>query len=505
MTGDAPDPQVESAPAAAVPAPIGAAPPVDPSSSAAVPVEPARPAELALPAEPAELALPAEPTELALPAEPPAPSEPQLSPEPEERRVEAELGGYAELRAAGMFGVTGNPFVFAERVRPRFSVGPADGPLAGRLKAEVVVEAALTQGRDTGKELRDTIFASDIGELLTLANCAYAPEPLYATVADALSVERLHVDFNLKSVDLKVGRQAIRWGSGLAFHPTDLYAEVLVTEPWREPSGINAVKAAVPLGGSDVTAVVAIGDDLSTLYTVAQGRGNTVPLADVPLSAALRGTVRLGGVDVALIGQARSDQRWFAGGDLRGTLGVGYWAEGGWHGEVHTDRLDSDGYVEVLAGVDYSFPLLSMFYIAAEYRYDGSGSAPDEYDYTSRLSGQLPFDCAMLSGVGESATRITLGRHYIDGALRLGLTEEFSVQAAVLANLQDGTGYLIPSLGWTATDRIVINLGGQVPVGEDGEFKPAASSLSYTLGTASVDLSGLLPDATFTGWVRYSF
>ena len=112
---------------------------------------------------------------------------------------------------------------------------------------------------------------------------------------------------------------------------------------------------------------------------------------------------------------------------------------------------------------------------------------------------------AMLPTVGESATRLTLGRHYVDGAVRLGITEDLAVQAAVLANLEDGTGYVIPSVSWTATDRVVVSLGGQLPVGEDGEFKPTAASLTYTLGTASVDLSGLVPDATFTGWVRYSF
>ncbi len=495
MTGE---PQEETAPVEA--APVEAAP-VEAAPVGSAPVE--APPALAEPAPVPVEAAPVAVTPEAVPGETAAglPTTAEVEP----RQVDAELGGYAEIRMSALPGVTGNPFTFAERVRPRFAIGPADGPLAGRLKAEVVVEGALTEGRDTGKELSDTLFASDLGDLLTTAGCTYDPDPKYASIADVLSVERLHVDVNLKSMDLKIGRQAIRWGSGMYFHPTDLYAEVLIAEPWREPQGINAVKADVPLGKSDITAVIAVGDDLSPFFTTAQGTADRVQFADLPLSAALKGTLRVGGVDVAAVGQAKADQSWFVGGDVRGTLGVGYWAEGGWHGDVHTDSLDTDGYVEVVGGLDYSFPILENLYFGAEYRYDGSGSAPADYDYTSRLSGTLPFDCPMLPSASSSTTRMTLGRHYVAGVVRLGITRDFILSSAVLANLEDGTAMLIPGVGWTATDRVVVNLGGQIPVGSDGEFRPAASSLSYTLGTASVDLSGLLPDATLTGWVRYSF
>ena len=492
MTGDAPQVVVapaEAAPVEAMPA-AGAAPEPFADLPLALPVSDPAPPEVATP-EPAPEVDVIPVVEPYQPAEGPS--------------VDAELGGYAELRFAGMAGVTGNPVTVAERVRPRFAIGPADGPLAGRLKGEVVVEAALTQGRDTGKELSDTLFASYVGDLLDAAGCTYDPDPRYASISDVLSVERLHVDFNLKALDLTVGRQAIRWGSGLYFHPTDLYAEVLIAEPWREPQGINAVKANVPVGTSDVTAVVAVGDDLSPFFTTAQGTADAIVFGDLPLSAAVRGTLRVGGVDIAAIGQAKADQAWFVGGDVRGTLGGGYWAEGGWHGAVHTDSLDTDGYVEVVGGLDYSFPLLETLYIAAEYRYDGSGADPDAYDYTSRLSGSLPFDCAMLPSGSSAATRTTLGRHYVAGVLRLGITRDLSITSAVLANVEDGTGMVIPGLALAATDRIALNLGAQVPFGADGEFRPAPASLTYTLGTASVDLSGLVPDATITGWARYSF
>lgn len=415
----------------------------------------------------------------------------------------ATLGGYAELRVAGQIGVTGNPFLFAQRVRPSLEIAPAEGPLAGRLKAEAVLEAALTEGRDVGKEVSDTLLASEVGDLLALAGCEYSPEPRYNSISDVLAVERLHVDFNLKSLDLKIGRQAIRWGSGLYFHPTDLYAEVLLTEPWREPKGINAIKATVPLGGSDITGVVAVGDDLSPFFQVAQGTADALKFADLPLSAALRGTLRLPSLDIAAIGLAKADQSWFVGGDVRGTLGVGYWVEGGWHGQT-ADADEVDGYGEIVAGLDYSLPLLENFYIAAEYRYDGSGSDPEDYDYSSVLTGSLPFDCPMLPSA-PTVVRTSLGRHYVAGVMRLGVSRDFNLQVAAIANLADGTAMLVPGVGLIATDRIAVNLSAQIPVGSDGEFKPADSAMNYTLGMASVDLTGLKADATVTGWVRYSF
>ena len=55
------------------------------------------------------------------------------------------------------------------------------------------------------------------------------------------------------------------------------------------------------------------------------------------------------------------------------------------------------------------------------------------------------------------------------------------------------------------TSYAVVNVGAQIPFGVDGEFRPATEDLTFSAGTVSADLSGLLPDATLLGWVRYSF
>ncbi len=403
-----------------------------------------------------------------------------------------ELEGYAEVRASGQIGVEGVPWNLTERLRPRFAI-----PIGERVTVETVVEASLTQGRDATYEAASLIQASDVGPLLEAAGCTYDPEPRYDSIDDYLSVERLAVDLNLKAADLTIGRQALNWGSGLVFHPTDLYAEVVATEPWRERRGVNAVKAAIPVGDHQVTAVVAVDDDLAPLYEERP--------EDLDISAAVKVTLRAGGTDISPVGHVRSDGAWFAGADLRGTLGVGWWVEGGWHGAPTRGGGDEDGAAEIVAGLDYSFAVLQILYVAAEYRYDGSGAAPEDYDYAARSSGVAnPFDCAFLPPPTEDP-RTTLGVHYADAIVRLGVTEDVSVAGTAIVNLLDGTGYAVPDISANLGSHAVAHVGAQIPFGEGGEFRPADEDLTFTAGTYSADLSGLVPDATLLAWVRYSF
>lgn len=400
--------------------------------------------------------------------------------------IDAELGGYAEVRFADQLGVDGVPWMLAERLRPRFEIAPSD-----RATAEVVVEASLAQGRDLSHELGTLVMESPVGEVLDDAGCGYERAPRYDEAADVFSVERLHVDWNLPGADVSVGRQALRWGSGLVFHPTDLYAEILVTEPWREPRGVNAVKVDVPVGESNVVGVLAVDDDLSGLYDGAMDSA-----ADLPVSGAVKATLRALDTDWSIIGQGGTDGDWFAGADLRGTLGVGWWVEGGWHGD--------SGAPEVVVGIDYSFPVFSRFYLAAEYRYDGSGARPEDYDFSQRATGAVvPFDCEFLAT--PAATRDTLGIHYADAALSVLFTEDLGLTTAVVVNLLDGTGMLVPDAQVLVGDRVTVHAGAQVPFGKDGEYRPADEDLTYVVGQDSVDLAPLFPDATLLGWVRYAF
>lgn len=398
--------------------------------------------------------------------------------------VDATLAGYMELRGGYQVGVDGVPWGLNERVRPSLTIEPDD-----RSSVVVVPELSFIQGRNSTEELVDVLKDSAAGEILESA-CTYTPDTPYDQVSDYLSVERLYFKYNHPLVDLTIGRQAINWGSGMAFHPTDVYAELLVAEPWKERSGVNSIKANVPFGNHSVTGLVALGDDLSEF-------GEDEPDAEkIPLSGALKATFNVVQTDVSAVGYYRTDGDWFAGGDLRGNLEVGWWVEGGWHGEEEAP--------EVVAGLDYSFAVLQVLYVAAEYRYDGSGSAPDDYDWESRsAAGSMPYDCAFLPAAPKP--RATLGRHYVDATVRLSATEDLSIGATTLLNAEDGTGLLIPNVGYNIGQHVAVQASAQIPYGKDGEFKPPSSQLKKEIAGETIDFSGQIPDATLSAWVRYSF
>jgi hypothetical protein len=410
---------------------------------------------------------------------------------------DVELGGYAEVRLNAPIGADGFPVAIVERVRPAFTAQPAE-----RVSAEVVVEAALAQGRYDLDEAAQLLLDSEIKTgVLDPSGCVYDPAPRYSTASEVLSVERLHVDFNLPAVDLKIGRQGITWGSSLVTHPVDPFREVLATEPWKERSGVNAVRAEVPIQSHSLTALIAIGDDLSTFYE------DEPVFEDMPLTGAARFTLRALSTDWSAVGYGKSDGTWLGGVDLRGTLGVGWWVEAGWHGgatETHDEALP----IEAVVGIDYSFPILNRFYLAAEYRYDGTGEDPDNYLWAGRTSSyDISFTgCAFSLSSGEEVeVRSSLGRHYVHGILQVAFTEEVSMTGVTLLNLQDQTGIVSLDSAYLLGDRWTLHAGAQIPYGEDGEYSPPASVTTLQVGDYSADLSPLLFDVNALLWARYAF
>jgi hypothetical protein len=197
---------------------------------------------------------------------------------------------------------------------------------------------------------------------------------------------------------------------------------------------------------------------------------------------------------------------------------VGWWDEGGYRSGTKS--------IENVVGVDYSVPVLQNLYFAAEYRFDGSGAAPNEYDWASRLTGgtgAVSFDCPEDTDEGDSyititpdilnadtsEPRATLGRHFVDGVVRLAVNNDVTLSSSVIFNLADGTGVIVPDFAFNVGQRLALHAGGQVPFGDDGEFHPDSQDLTLRItgpGFASgADLSGLLPKATIQAWARYSF
>jgi hypothetical protein len=413
------------------------------------------------------------------------------------RAAAQEALGFAEARASLSAGVSGKPWQLVERVRPTLA-----SELQERVKLVLTVEAGFAQGRDLTEELERTLRASDFGPLLEQAGCRWRERRNeFLRIDDAddyLDVDRLFVDVYAGALDLRLGRQALNWGSAQFFNPTDPFPEVLLAEPWRPRRGVNALRAHVPIGENrDVSAVVASNDAFDQLR------------------AAGRARVNWAGTDFALVGAWRGDSRQaLAGLDLRGTLGVGWWIEGAY-------LLGTRPHEELAVGIDYSWPILERATAFAQYYRNGAGQT-DPSAATQRIAGaggvRGPVCPTGPFPLGTPADRdpfapFTLGRNYLLLGGALAVLPELAVNLALLQNLDDGSGMFVPTINYELLDWLAVAFSAQVPYalwGRGGELKPRPEDLSLTVdvpgaGPLSADFSGLVPSAVFTLWTRASF
>jgi hypothetical protein len=377
--------------------------------------------------------------------------------------------GYVEARGQYLLGVDQHPWLFVERVRPEATV-----PLHERLALTMTVEAALAEGRNLYDELEDHV------PFYTAPT--YANETFHVSeVGDYLSVERLYLDAWLPFMDVRLGRQAIDWGSAFLVNPTDPFPEVLLTEPWRERAGVDAARVTVPVGERhQLQAVAGIDDAFRDVRAAGRATANFWK-TDFSLVGAYREHTL-----ESLVGPSSVKTRdGLVGLDVRGTAGVGFWLEGAWH-------LEADPYEEVAVGIDYSFAVLDGLVVQGQYYRNGAGSP------------EASFLDAVVPSEGDPFAPVFHGRDYAMVAASLVASVDFSGSAVAIQNLGDGTALVVPTLTWTPNGWLDVSGSAQLPFsswGDGGELHPTDEDLVIE----GMDLSGLLADATFTLWTRVSF
>jgi hypothetical protein len=415
--------------------------------------------------------------------------------------ADASIGGFGEVRFSALPGVEDRWWNLTERFRPRF-----EGNFHPRISATAEVELLLRQGRNPTREFQYLLEGSDFGPLLEAADVAWptrANEELWVDdITDVLTVERLYVDVYLPVVDVRIGRQALFWGSAMMINPTDPFPEFLLAEPWRQRAGTNAIRSTFALDErADLALVVATNDTFNKIRGAGRFR-LTMDWADLALVAAYR----------------QDDHDGLIGLDLRGELGVGWWFEGA----LHIDDAITE---EFAVGIDYSFPVLDGLIVMAQYYRNGYGAGPKDepVPLTSRLATELPDELVDLFAAqaptdGEAEepevfTPLLGGRDYLLITINQIFAPEVSASVVALQNLSDGTGFLLPAVTVSPTDWLQLALNAQIPYrlwGDGGEFKPNPDDLLISqdiplLATYEADLSGLVPDTTITVWTRASF
>ncbi len=245
-------------------------------------------------------------------------------------------------------------------------------------------------------------------------------------------VDRLAVTAYTPVADVTVGRQAITWGLATLFPVADLWSRFSPYElDTEEKPGIDAVRAlAYPGQGME-------------LDLVAADRG-----AARDFSAGARLSASLGSVDAYLA----------AGKLWREIMGMGGVAvllnEVKLRGEAVVPRdLDGEGWLRprVTVGADW---IRGGWSLTGEVHYNGIG-ASQAGGYAAVLLGPR---------VARGETYF-LGRWYAGAAGTYSVTDRVTLAASLLANLQDPSASLTPSVTWDVGQRGRLSGGALLTAG----------------------------------------
>jgi hypothetical protein len=190
--------------------------------------------------------------------------------------------------------------------------------------------------------------------------------PTVLSFEDRIFLDRALVDMQISKIWIVAGIQPLRWGTGYAWNPTDLFTTKSPTDPTYIEEGVNAIKVSVPwrIDGYIAGVLVpeenwnasgkvvkwldhAVGFDVSALYMERT-------LAPIPVPAPT-GKERYAGWEMA-----------------GGILGMGVWSEG-------TILLDPDRHdpLRMVAGMDYTTSGGWYFKIEGFHNGDGRTSSAD--------------------------------------------------------------------------------------------------------------------------------
>ncbi len=322
--------------------------------------------------------------------------------------------------------------VLADFNRLRLASEPEFGPF----RFEVAYEHVLTLRRSATRPRFTLGVAPGGGEWLDLEWTVTEREH----VSWRHRLDRLNVGWTpTGQLEITAGRQAVSWGTTLFLTPADPFTPFDPVDPFRQfRAGVDAARVRFHPGAlSEVDLVVRPtpspdGDEITAL-----ARGLT--------------TVRnweISGWAGALYGDPA------AAGAFSGALGP--WAL---RGEAVLRSLEDRQVFRGVLGVDRLLRLSGRdVTLAAEYQRDGLGAAgPDGYPGVLR------------SDFFRRGEHQVLGRD--EGILQASLAIHplWAVSTLFLLNLNDGSGVIGPTLGYSAADEVALAAGGFMGFGADRE------------------------------------
>ena len=261
------------------------------------------------------------------------------------------------------------------------------------------------------------------------------------------NLDRLLVRWQTSELALTVGRQAVSWGTGRLWNPTDLLSPFAPTDVDREVRrGADAVRLSLPI--DEVT-------QLDLLWLPQQQlaeQGFVVRLATNVFQTDVSGSAAKYVDDLVL------------GADAAGDLGpLGVHGEVAWTLPVVGEERDvesvvrsarvGDAFVRAVAGLDWRPS--EAWVLSAEYYFNGFGT--DDQD---RIVAKLG-DPRVVRGEVFGA-----GRHYAGVVASWLANELLSVSATAIVNLTDPGALLVPALEYSIEQSVLLRVGAFVPLAE---------------------------------------
>ena len=257
-------------------------------------------------------------------------------------------------------------------------------------------------------------------------------------------LDRLSVAYSAADFVVRVGRQALTWGSGVVFRPMDLFDPFSpsATDPEYKPGTDMLYGQRLFSDGSDLQLI---------LVPRPARRGGPVTTEASSLAMHLHNTL-LGHQTTWLLARDHGD--WVAGVGVNGALGGA-----SWNVEVVPTVLRQGGTrVSALANISDATTLFGRnATVFAEFFHNGFGVAGGRYDLADLLRDLLD----RLSRGQLFNTR----QDYLAAGLTLQVTPLLNLSPTLIANLDDASAFALLAATWSFGDNLTLAAGFQVPIG----------------------------------------
>lgn len=267
-----------------------------------------------------------------------------------------------------------------------------------------------------------------------------------ARTAAVHRLDRLSLGYAAGAHSIRVGRQALSWGNGLAFHPLDFvnpFSPIAIDKDYKTGDDMLFTQRALERG--DVQAIVLPRRDLAT---------RSVESGESTYAAKLR--LHLRGFDVDIVGARHFDEN-LAGLGLVRSIGGAVWR----FDALYADIKNGDGAWSFVTNLDYAWIWSGRnLYGYAEYFRNGVGET-DPVRYVAPN--------AALAGRLARGELFTFARDYTALGVQAELHPLFNVFTNLIWNLNDGSAVLQVRGIYDWRQNVQLQAGVNLPYGDRGD------------------------------------